>query len=71
MSAVRRAGTADVDAACAVLAGAFSDYAWTRWTVDGRDHEHRIEGLQRLFIERVGLPDGGPHVWAMMRRPRN
>ena len=60
-NAVRRAGTADIDAACAVLADAFSDYAWTRWTVDGRDHGRRIEGLQRLFIERVGLPYG--EVW--------
>src|SRR5712691_10176281 len=33
--AVRRAVAADADAA--VLADAFADYPWTRWTVDG-DH---------------------------------
>lgn len=44
-----------------VLAEAFSDYPWTRWTIDARDHRQRIEGLQRLTLERVGLPHG--QVW--------
>src|SRR5882724_5286479 len=58
---VRRAEVADVDAAGAVLADAFSDSPWTRWTVDGDDHVRRIEGLQRLFIEHVALAYG--EVW--------
>jgi GNAT superfamily N-acetyltransferase len=58
---VRRAGSADVDEAAAVLAGAFADYAWTRWTVDADDHSARIYGLQRLVIERIALPYG--EVW--------
>lgn len=58
---VRRADLQDVDAAAAVLADAFSDYAWTRWTVDADDHTARIDGLQRLFIEQIALPYG--EVW--------
>lgn len=58
---VRRAGPADVDRAAAVLADAFADYAWTRWTVDADDHAARIYGLQRLVIERIALPHG--EVW--------
>jgi GNAT superfamily N-acetyltransferase len=57
----RRAEVADVDTACAVLADAFADSPWTRWTVDGDDHVRRIEGLQRLMIEHVALPYG--EVW--------
>src|SRR6516225_4503597 len=45
---VRRAVAADLDAAAAVLADAFADYPWTRWTVDSRRHIERVEGLQRL-----------------------
>jgi RimJ/RimL family protein N-acetyltransferase len=58
---VRRADAADVDAASAVLADAFADYAWTRWTVAGDGHRDRIEALQRLVIERIALPYG--EVW--------
>jgi ribosomal protein S18 acetylase RimI-like enzyme len=58
---VRRAGAADVDAASAVLADAFADYAWTRWTVEGEGHRDRIAALQRLVIERIALPYG--EVW--------
>ena len=58
---VRRADAADVDVASAVLADAFADYAWTRWTVAGDGHRGRIEALQRLAIERVALPYG--EVW--------
>jgi GNAT superfamily N-acetyltransferase len=57
----RRAGAADVEAASAALADAFADYAWTRWTVDSREHVARIESLQRLVIERIALPYG--EVW--------
>ena len=58
---VRRADTPDVDAAAAVLADAFANYAWTRWTVDADDHSARIDGLQRLVIEQIALPYG--EVW--------
>lgn len=61
MVVVRRANETDVDAACKVLAEAFSDYPWTRWTVDASEHVQRIESLQRLFMERVALPYG--EVW--------
>jgi GNAT superfamily N-acetyltransferase len=57
----RRAGGADAEAASAALADAFADYAWTRWTVDSREHGARIESLQRLVIERIALPYG--EVW--------
>ena len=57
----RRAVPADVDASCAVLADAFADYAWTRWTVDERDHAVRIASLQRLVVERIAMPYG--EVW--------
>jgi GNAT superfamily N-acetyltransferase len=58
---VRRAGTVDVNAAGAVLADAFADYAWTRWTVESEDHGARINALQRLVIEQIALPYG--EVW--------
>jgi ribosomal protein S18 acetylase RimI-like enzyme len=58
---VRAATPEDLPAAAAVLAAAFADYPWTRWTVDGRDHVERIRGLQLLALERVGLPSG--QVW--------
>jgi predicted N-acetyltransferase YhbS len=58
---VRRATSSDVEDIARVLADAFSDYPWTRWTVDGRDHGQRIAALQRLALERIGLPYG--QVW--------
>ena len=58
---VRRAGRADVDAASAVLADAFADYPWTRWTVESRCHAERVEGLQRLSMGQIALPYG--EVW--------
>ncbi len=61
-STVRRATAADLDRVAAVLGDAFSDSPWTRWTVDARDHRHRIERLQRLALEHVGLPFG--EIWA-------
>ena len=44
-----------------MLGEAFADYAWTRWTVDPRDHQSRITSLQRLTLEHVGLANGS--VW--------
>ena len=58
---VRRGVASDAPAASAVLADAFSDYPWTKWTIDGHRHTERVEGLQRLIIDRVALPYG--EVW--------
>src|SRR3954465_6870188 len=58
---VRRATEADAQRIGEVLADAFGDYPWTRWTIDARDHRRRIADLQRLSLERVGLPFG--QVW--------
>ena len=55
---VRRGTASDAPAASAVLADAFSDYPWTKWTVDKHRHSARVEGLQRLVIDRVALPYG-------------
>src|SRR5262249_54182204 len=58
---VRRAVHGDVDAASAVLADAFADYPWTRWTVESRGHAERVAGLQRLSMDQIALPYG--EVW--------
>jgi GNAT superfamily N-acetyltransferase len=57
----RRATAADAARAAKVLADAFADYPWTRWTVDADDHHSRLEQLQLMAIERYGLPYG--QVW--------
>jgi ribosomal protein S18 acetylase RimI-like enzyme len=61
VTTVRRATADELDLVAAVLGAAFADYPWTRWTVDGRDHVRRVTALQRLALERVGLPYG--EVW--------
>ncbi len=58
---VRRADAADLDRCAEVLGDAFSDYPWTRWTVDADDHRRRIVALQRLAVEHYGLAHG--EVW--------
>lgn len=58
---VRRATIEDLDEIAHVLVDAFSDYPWTRWTVDAGEHPARIEGLQRLALQHVGFPHG--QVW--------
>jgi GNAT superfamily N-acetyltransferase len=55
---VRRADRSDVDVVSQVLADAFADYPWTRWTVDGEAHGERVQGLQRLAMESLVLPYG-------------
>ncbi|WP_051854461.1 GNAT family N-acetyltransferase [Streptomyces sp. NRRL B-1347] len=40
---------------------AFADYPWTRHTVAADDHIRRVEGLQELFLTRIGLDHG--RVW--------
>ena len=59
---VRRADAGDAEAISALLASAFADYAWTRWTVDGDDHQRRVETLQRLALTELVLPFG--EAWA-------
>jgi len=58
---VERASAGDLDGIADALAAAFSDYAWTRWIVDHRDHTARLRRLQELTAGRVGLPHG--EVW--------
>jgi GNAT superfamily N-acetyltransferase len=55
---LRRGGAADLDDMAIVLGEAFADYPATRWTVDERDHVARVTGLQRLALDRLGLPFG-------------
>ncbi len=58
MTAVRRGTGADVEAAARVLANAFADHPWTRWTVDAHEHRSRLEGIQRLCLAELALPFG-------------
>jgi GNAT superfamily N-acetyltransferase len=55
---VRPAAPEDVPAAAQVLADAFTDYPWTRWTVDADRHGERLTALHRLFISEVAVPFG-------------
>ncbi len=57
----RRAGPDDLDACASVLGAAFSEYPWTRWTVDPIDHHSRVTALQRMSLEHFGLTSG--EVW--------
>ncbi|GGV02399.1 GNAT family N-acetyltransferase [Streptomyces spectabilis] len=58
---VRPAAPEDVPRAVRTLGRAFADYAWTRHTVAADDHVRRVEGLQELFLTRIGLAHG--RVW--------
>lgn len=53
---IRRMAIDDLDRAADVLGAAFSDYVWTRWTID--DHIRRVTALQRLALATYGLPYG-------------
>jgi GNAT superfamily N-acetyltransferase len=59
---VRRARAADLYGISRVLAAAFAEYPWTRWTVDAGSHRRRLESLQRLSLAELALPYG--EVWA-------
>lgn len=59
--AIRPAMPDDVAAAANTLGMAFADYPFTRHTVDERDHQHRVQSLQRLFLSAVGMRRG--RVW--------
>jgi len=60
-SPARRATRDDLPRIASTLGAAFSDYAWTRWTVSEDDHEARVAELQQLWVEHVALPHGT--VW--------
>ncbi|MGY1604337.1 GNAT family N-acetyltransferase [Geodermatophilus sp. SYSU D00815] len=59
---VRQAAPEDAPAAAAVLAAAFSDYPWTRWTVSADRHGERLAALHHLFFTEVALPFGWADV---------
>ncbi len=61
---VRRADAGDAEAISALLAAAFADYAWTRWTVDSDNHGARLAALQRLALTELVLPFG--EAWLAM-----
>ncbi|WP_327147091.1 GNAT family N-acetyltransferase [Nocardia sp. NBC_01329] len=58
---IRPAVDSDIDAASETLAKAFSDYPFTRYTVDSRDHQDRVRQLQRLYLTDIGMRCG--RVW--------
>jgi GNAT superfamily N-acetyltransferase len=55
---LRPATPDDIPGAAALLAEAFADYPWTRWTVDADRHAQRLTGLFRLDLTAVALPYG-------------
>ena len=46
---VRPAGHRDVGHLADVLAAAFADYPWTRWTVDADEHPSRLRALMAIY----------------------
>jgi ribosomal protein S18 acetylase RimI-like enzyme len=62
--ATRRAGVDDLDRCADVLALAFADYPWTRWTVESAGHLDRVRALQLLALQRLSLPFG--QVWCTL-----
>ncbi|PWW24277.1 acetyltransferase (GNAT) family protein [Geodermatophilus normandii] len=55
---VRPAQPDDVPAAADVLADAFADHPWTRWTVGADAHAQRLTRLFRLDLGTIALPYG-------------
>ncbi|WP_347059870.1 GNAT family N-acetyltransferase [Blastococcus sp. HT6-30] len=55
---LRRATAGELPAAAGILADAFTDYPWTRWTVAADDHDRRLTALQELYLTAVALPYG-------------
>ncbi|NYD67947.1 GNAT family N-acetyltransferase [Agromyces atrinae] len=50
MTTIRRAHDDDVTPAAAVLAAAFDEYPWTRWSIPTEDYADRLERLQELYL---------------------
>lgn len=55
---IREATLDDIPDAADTLSLAFSDYAWTNWTVAPDRHVDRIRDIQRVCLEHVALPHG-------------
>lgn len=71
---IRRADLAHVPAAAAVLATAFADYAWTRWSVPAAGFAARLEELQALYLAHavehgLVLVSGDAHAVAALLPP--
>ena len=47
---VRRCTEDDIAPAASVLAAAFDDYPWTRWTVPEDEYSRRLEELQAIYL---------------------
>lgn len=50
MIPARRAKDSDLQSAAKVLAVAFADYPWTRWSIPADGYANRLEELQRLCL---------------------
>jgi len=61
---VRRARPDEIDDVAGVLADAFADYPWTRFTIAADHHRLRVRGLQRLALELIGFDHGD--VWVAL-----
>lgn len=47
---IRNATAADIPYAAAILAAAFQDYPWTRWSIPAAHYQERLEELQGLYL---------------------
>lgn len=63
---VRGAVSSDVVELAPTLASAFSDDPWMRWTVDWKDHDHRLAQIYELTLREIALPHGV--VWTTDQR---
>lgn len=61
---IRRATPDDVPAAARVLARAFADYPWTRWSVAADGHAARLVALHTTYLTELGIPYGRVDVAA-------
>ncbi len=59
---VRTATMQDVPQVADVLADAFADNPWTRWTVASDNHTDRIRALHSAFLTTLAIPHGLVHV---------
>ncbi|WP_093151642.1 GNAT family N-acetyltransferase [Saccharopolyspora antimicrobica] len=62
VSPARDAVVDELDAAADTLAAAFADYPFTRHTISADDHLDRVRRTQRMYLERIGFPQGQVHV---------